>query len=68
MYMYDELWHDLNNLLSCLRASGVQKLVDEKYAKFNNDAPGWVLNERINRVQAWLDNAQRVPVKIYEIH
>ena len=58
MHLYDEVWQDVNTLLSYIRASDVQELIDAKYAKYNNNAPGNLFKVQVARLQKHLDDAK----------
>jgi len=57
MKKYDTLWSELNKLLSQLRASNVRKLVDDFYLKYDNQAPGLLLTETMQKLQTLLNEA-----------
>ena len=54
----DPLWSDVNNLLSFLRSAGCLSIVDQHFAKLNNDAPGLILKRYISKLQKHLDEAE----------
>jgi hypothetical protein len=60
MRKYDELWSELNVLLSLLRDGGcdVVQLVDEYFAKHDNPAPALLLRRQIDKLQKRLDEAE----------
>jgi hypothetical protein len=59
MKKYDDLWKNINNLLSHLRSSKVREMVDIYYLDgYGNDAPGKLLQMEIDRLQEKLDNAE----------
>lgn len=54
--MEQELYNDLNTLLSFLRSANVVELVRAHYSTFNNDAPPILLVDQIEKLQKHLDN------------
>ena len=58
MKKYDKLYSNINNLLSHLRSSNVIERVNEYYLKFNNDAPGKIIQREMEELQDKLDNAE----------
>ena len=57
MVQYDNLWDDINSLLSLLRSTDTVKLVDEYYQQYGNDAPAKLLELHIEDLQKRLDSA-----------
>lgn len=62
MKKYGKLWNELNTLLSYLEGCNpdcsVVKLVNDHFAKYNNDAPGYLLQKQIELLQKRLDEAE----------
>lgn len=58
MKKYDELWHNINNLLSFLRNFDIVKKVDDYYLQYGNNAPASLIEIEINKLQEKLDNAK----------
>ena len=58
MKKYDELYSNINNLLSSLRASDVVKHVNRFYVMYGNSAPGESIETQMRELQAKLDNAE----------
>lgn len=61
MKKHDELWHNINNLLSFLRGrtgNEVVDLVNEFYLPYNNDAPGKLIEWEMAKLQDKLDKAE----------
>lgn len=54
--MEQELYNDLNTLLSFLRSANVVELVRAHYSIYNNDAPPILLEDQIKKLQKHLDN------------
>lgn len=57
MTKYDELWNDINMLLSHVKSLNVIRAMKEYWAKYNNTAPVLLLNDIIDKLQKRLDNA-----------
>ncbi len=55
MRKYDELYDDINTLLSNLRSYKVIKLVNDFYLPFGNEAPGEGLQRSIDKLYDHLD-------------
>ena len=58
MQKYDDLWQDINMLLSQVRKC--QTLVDDYYKQFGNDAPGILLTKQINKLKRRIDEAHNM--------
>ena len=59
MKKYDELWNNINNLLSTLRSSNVVDRVNDYYVNlYNNDAPGKLIQMEMDKLQEKLDKAE----------
>ena len=59
MKKYDDLYHEINNLLSLLRRNKERERVDSYYLdKFGNDAPGYLLQNAMDKLQKRLDTAE----------
>lgn len=59
MKKYDELYSNINNLLSFLRDSNVVDKVNDFYLfKYGNDAPGKLIQMEMDKLQEKLDNAK----------
>lgn len=58
--MDDELYNDINTLLTYLNASGfcVVEILDRHYLKFGNSAPGELLRQKIDKLQARLNKGR----------
>ena len=55
MEKYDTLWQDINTILSYLRHDIA--IIDSYYKEYDNDAPGSLYREQINKLQKHLDEA-----------
>ena len=55
---YSPLYDDQNTLLSMLKSSNVVRLVHQQYSIWNNTAPGELLQEQIQKLQRYLDDAK----------
>jgi hypothetical protein len=58
MKKYDDLWQNINNLLSFLNQTDVVGLVRNHYAQFDNTAPPEILQMEIDELQKRLDEAE----------
>jgi hypothetical protein len=58
MEKYDPLWNDINKLLLCLRDFNAVGFVDDYYFRmYDNEAPGELLKQQIDKLQEYLDNS-----------
>ena len=58
MKKYDALYNNINNLLSLLYSTAAVELVNASYSKFNNSAPGELMQKEIDKLQEKLDKAE----------
>jgi hypothetical protein len=56
MKKYDELWHDINTLLSFQ----TKNLVENYYKPFGNDAPAELLQSQMDKLQKTLNEAENI--------
>lgn len=52
----DDVWNDINNLLSHLRALGAVDLIRTHYSKYGNPAPPEMVERVMKRLQTHLDS------------
>lgn len=57
MHKYDKLWHNINSLLSHLRASNAVKIIDDYYQQYGNSAAAEIIDKQIKELQERLDAA-----------
>lgn len=58
--MTQQLWNDLNTLLTLLHFLKAVKLIEEEYKKHSNDAPSQILQLQIEKCQKHLNDNQNV--------